>query len=676
MLQGSGWDAKTVVFIEADNGEWMVTPANQMAVNSRSLRFVLPGGLRAGLRKCRIENKNGSLSVTLNRPQPWWLQGDAGASASCGGWLRLFGRCLSVKDSMPRVVLGFNDQFTALDLAESSEWNLTARLPAQTPVGRHEVWVHNGSGIVGDGSPDRASPAWSLAGSIEIAPSKDFWANQQVLITDHGAVPDDGKDDSEALKKGLARLASRSGGVLLIPRGRFHLAGSLRIPPGILLRGAGMDLTHLVWKDVDPAPPALLTNDTGQFGLEDLSIYASNYERGLYVPPPKPTVDGKNKRPANVVVRRVRARFTPLSVAGLTAAQKQVREAKVMASAVAEIHADNIKFINCDFSWYAGIGFSLQGSNILCRGNVAHAVQGGWCPVGGGRGSITEHNDFIGVTTGVVRAANAWFAHNQVRLQFAGFREGFTNDGTYGGVGFLQNVKVEGAKVTFSADQGRSEPAHIPAAIRVIDGKGAGQYRNIVNFKSDSIEMERPFDVEPDETSVFWASNALERQILYDNEFADTGIAVQLYGSGLDCVVAQNRSARSGGFRAWGNHMCWYTQLIGNEIVEGYGTAGPETRPGESSFAIDGPFVKGYKGTTARGFAIRRNVVQNNGTILIRGSIHDAIVENNLIRHSRQGIVGELVSRQDGIVLRGNRFAEVNEPLSPKEAQQTYSSIK
>ena len=34
------------------------------------------------------------------------------------------------------------------------------------------------------------------------------------------------------------------------------------------------------------------------------------------------------------------------------------------------------------------------------------------------------------------------------------------------------------------------------------------------------------------------------------------------------------RSARSGGFRAWGNETAWYVQMLGNHITEGYGTEG------------------------------------------------------------------------------------------------------
>ena len=44
-----------------------------------------------------------SAPVWLNAPDPWWQQGDWGKEASPGGWLRIFGKCLSFDDEPPCV---------------------------------------------------------------------------------------------------------------------------------------------------------------------------------------------------------------------------------------------------------------------------------------------------------------------------------------------------------------------------------------------------------------------------------------------------------------------------------------------------------------------------------------------------------------------------------------------
>ena len=255
---------------------------------------------------------------------------------------------------------------------------------------------------------------------------------------------------------------------------------------------------------------------------------------------------------------------------------------------------------------------------------------------------------------------------------YHGFREGFTTDGAFGGPGLLKDAKVAGREITHAGASPRTDPAHIPAAVRVIDGSGAGQWRRVEKFEADKLILDRPFDVAVDATSQFYAANAMTRHILFDNQWSDTGIAAQFYGGALDCVMAGNKSARSGGFRAWGNETAWYVQMLGNEITEGYGTIGPEANAGSSALHVIGPYLTRngirFTGTTVRGIVIRRNVLYNNATITLRGAIHDALLENNQIKHSNKGIVGDLWQRQNGVLLRGNTFDDVTTEYEPKDA--------
>jgi hypothetical protein len=65
---------------------------------------------------------------------------------------------------------------------------------------------------------------------------------------------------------------------------------------------------------------------------------------------------------------------------------------------------------------------------------------------------------------------------------------------------------------------------------------------------------------------------------------------------------------------------------------------------------------------------MRRNVLHNHSTITVRGSVHDVLVENNAIRHSAKGIVGDQWQRQSGVLLRGHTFEDVTTPFEPVDA--------
>ena len=656
MLQGAGFDKESRIVLQR-LGANDTTPVRVLDANSRSLRFVLPNDWPPGAVKCRIETNSGVVEHTLNAPQPWWFQADEGRAASPGGWARVCGRCLHMADTA-KLELRREGKSWPLAVKDASTWSLLGEMPKDVPAGGYDLWAHNGAG---------GEAGWVRVDAIKVEAVDKSWMERVIDVAALGATADDDADDSEALQKALDEVAAKGGGVVRFPRGRFRLAGGFTLPSNVLLRGAGMELTHLVWADTDTPPEAFFTSTTGGLGIEDLSLYASNYQMGMSVKAPKGAT-----MPQNVRIQRVRVRFTALSVKGLKPDAVQARLEALRKAAVWELVADNVQIVDCDLAWTKNIGFSVQGHDILCRGNRAHADEAGWCPVGGGRRAIIERNTFNGVSTGITRGAEMFFAHNTIAHMYHGFREGFTTDGAFGGPGLLKDAQVSGGEIRHAVATTRTEPAHIPAVVRVIDGAGAGQWRRVEKFEKNRLVMDRPFDVPVDSTSQFYAANAMMRHILFANDWSDTGIAAQFYGGALDCVMAGNRSARSGGFRVWGNETAWYVQLLGNQITEGYGTAGPETHAGMSALHVVGPYLTRngirFTGTTARGIVLRGNQLDNNASITLRGAVYDVLVERNTLQHAAQGIVGDLWQRQNGVLLRGNTFADVTCPFVPVEA--------
>lgn len=64
-----------------------------------------------------------------------------------------------------------------------------------------------------------------------------------INVTSYGAVPDDGLDDTSAIRNAL--LAAQTGDTVLVPAGQWHVSGSLQPKSGTTLAGAGRDLTSL-----------------------------------------------------------------------------------------------------------------------------------------------------------------------------------------------------------------------------------------------------------------------------------------------------------------------------------------------------------------------------------------------------------------------------------------------
>ncbi len=63
-------------------------------------------------------------------------------------------------------------------------------------------------------------------------------AGGEPSVVDYGAVADGVTDDTNAIQKALDAVAADKGGVLVLPKGKYLIAGSLNIPRGVTLKGA------------------------------------------------------------------------------------------------------------------------------------------------------------------------------------------------------------------------------------------------------------------------------------------------------------------------------------------------------------------------------------------------------------------------------------------------------
>ena len=70
-------------------------------------------------------------------------------------------------------------------------------------------------------------------------------------------------------------------------------------------------------------------------------------------------------------------------------------------------------------------------------------------------------------------------------------------------------------------------------------------YEEDVDGKDRVLTLDKPWDVEPDASSVISVHRSHDHQILVNNEYSDGGIALQMYGGAIDCVIASNTATRA-----------------------------------------------------------------------------------------------------------------------------------
>ncbi len=166
LLQGSDFGAAPVVEVSRlpdgnaaepaadDPRAWR--RAEVFQAGDSSLKLMLPADWKMGAYACRVTaGEATSAPVAINVPDPWWIQGDRGDSATPGGWLRVFGKSLHFTGPSLARLQPEQGAAVVLQTAAADCFALRFALPTELAQGTYTVSVHNDFG----GASAGAGPA-------------------------------------------------------------------------------------------------------------------------------------------------------------------------------------------------------------------------------------------------------------------------------------------------------------------------------------------------------------------------------------------------------------------------------------------------------------------------------------------------------------------------------------
>ena len=648
--------------------------------SSHAVKFTLPATLKPGLFGCRLTGEDGATSVLLNAPVVWWTQGDLGVSASPGGQLRIFGKNLTWPDGpKPTVILQGPGTFALTP--DGSANALKIGLSADVPPGRYTLRAHSGYG---------GNLGWSAPVEVTIEPAP-IWPSRVFDVHDSGAAGDGVSDDTAAIQAALDSAGKAGGGVVFFPRGRYQVTAALTIPRFTVLRGERQELVNLFWPDL-PEPPESLLQGTNSFGFEDLTLYCSNYKTFL-------TADTTGPDAGDVFLRRVRIRanvfrghMKPEQV------DQRWREGMKVGFGggywLLKLGGKNVRITDCDL-YSASCIYSLKAPRgAVIEGNVLGAGRWGGSGIFGGDGVVIAGNQFIGADLmswgaagglGYGNLSHVYLAGNSFAMEHGGDRESITSDAS-GGLYYGPIASCHDTTLTLPQPLKTPDPRWAGAGVFILNGAGRGQWRRAMAYDGDEIEVDRPWDIEPDSTSRITVVWLLRQWLLLDNRFSDVGISIQLYGSALEHICAGNSTARSAGFHNFGMNYhgiqpSWYIQWLDNEITEGNAyNAGHDNYllSGEAHLGVFAlPKSPAINDPLTYGCVVRHNHLLNNAHIAVGGTdpynpsytnpvVQEVVVEQNDIHDSQIGVF--LRRASSGVFLRENHCTRVIEPVRDEAA--------
>ena len=679
-----------------------------------SLFFVLPADETSGAFQVRLKDAGEAVVRDLNLPEVWWTQGEGGkATAYPGGWLRVFGRSLEWAGKQPRFALRSNGK-TVLSgtlTALGDGYSLSIALPNDLALGNYTLWIHNGSG---------GTSAWRSAGELTVQEAP-VWPGQVFNVTQYGAVANDGSDALKGIQAALDAAGKAGGGVVMIPAGRYRLSGGLVVPQHVTLRGESEALTALQWDDYGVGtpkaglpdsvkqgePPIALIHGEGSFKVEDLSLYAWSHYHGIWAQ--------HWKGLGNVHLKNVRMRLDErlVNLGRFLAAkegwyssdckEKADRLARRQGFWVAGFFGGgpNLSVENCDFE-NNGHGIMIDnGHGVVIRNNRANTVF-----LKGTDSLILEENKVHSFWPGThdssqdplrrwkmaERRPNAstqylYMARNHASTPECDREATSIDSHAPFGVYLGAVVKVEGRVLTLTpksaSDQVPPAVAPVGYGVYILDGKGAGQFRRVTGGGGIQVEMDRPFEVQPDASSVISIAKYHGELLYVDNDFTDTG-DIQIWGGAVNTVFKGTTLTRTGGFNQAGGFIfggvipIWNLEQLDTHVLEGNSPGGPpvfQLRPTDLSMnTYRHPDF--YQGPCVMGAILRRAVAENFTRISITGGVRGALVEHCTLKKNDTGIALEsrasfykdpTIQKErrspDTLLLRGNRFEEVQNPV-------------
>jgi len=628
MLSGANFDASAIVelarlpdddpsspttFQPNDSAlSWM--RLKPLQVTAHTLSVVLPGGSQA-VYACRVRvGNNVGPARLVNAPEPWFVQGDLGETASPKGWVGVFGTCIDLSGShastdkngtegaatqktpsaakrngpVPKIALCVGGRAVKTFDARTTDgthygqfFDLDGRM-----TGVFEVYVHNGYGgrMAWIRYEGMTSNGRALAG-IAIAPPP-VWPDRAVNVTE-----EKGGSDDERFASAVKRCSG--GGVLLVPAGTYTLTRTLELPDRTVLKGAGRDTTLLRWtKEPSGGDKKGALVKGRNFSVEDLTLEnaAGDACRGIQ------THNGAEPRRIHNV--RIKAR-------NAAAHFKDAAEGLFMGG------TRNLAVTHCDID--ARIGITLHGweggpnqfvrfehntirwrsdsfrpifsnSQLIFRAN--RTVMAGTFM---GNGYTVEMNPNPGDWFGTwgFNARDLYYAENESAREEQEPPHGCIGLTFDGGQGVYWGKVVSTNGTTMILASPTATPEGIRgscdrgALVSIVHGRGTGQWRHLLSPATrqgdkpgTTITIDRPWDIVPDGSSWIAISDFQGRTLYVGNAFGNHPL-IQTYFGTHDIVYAENRIGVPGkavtvpvwvGDRRGGMANGWHYQVLDNLI--------------------------------------------------------------------------------------------------------------
>jgi dienelactone hydrolase len=665
--------------------------------------------------------KNGSLlsrPVYLNRARAVTIEYD---QVMPGQSFRIFGRNLQFPGSQPRVSLveeKGNKSYPAT-VVQADAYVVRVQAPAAIKAGgRYKIVVSNGNGgSLSESIADEVITGVASAPDpfgLQVAWGTEFtFANNIYNVkTDPRlslkAKGDSITDDRAAIQAAIDLAAANGGGVVYFPEGKYRLdipAGSgLLMKSKVVLKGEGYEKSFIQYGFGTPPP---YPDPIGKDGWPNATT-----EGVAVLWPLNTTLTGlyglclQNVNTSGIWRHSLKTMVPPVKMPGAGGSKFFAANCRfdfAVAWGLSWGYVDRFAITDCIFDSKAQVTWPwlwhCNGStNFIVRNNRVHYAAGRF-GFNDSYNGIIENNHITRLgdlqnPKGETGGFNIDYAQDIVvmanHLDVVGKDIENRNQGetilSQGGNPDQQATGIVTSATATSVTDAQQKWGLIKTpslgsadAIAIIDGKGTGQWRRLVSNTANTVKIDRPWDVIPDQTSHYsimrWSA---EDWLVKGNVLEDNNRGIWFYCGATDLAIVGNKLKNSEGIYLRSDqrltmgryNLIWNALVENNQVINKRGL-----RPA----FICNVLALGTKpdtlfGTGSIGVEIRRNYVEahlpNVGTFVRgEGYFNEVLLKNPT--YSTTALQGENTVGVMGTIFENNKVAnaDIGYRLSKRSSQ-------
>ena len=624
-----------------------------------SVKFYIPEEFEPGIYAVRLNFGDAHEIITtyINSPYVDYTVGNDGAIASPGEVMRVIGKNIapgaddnaSLTAKLKALIVG-NGYSAYADIAGvQSDYSISVTIPNDIPCNsdgtatEYELWIYNGYGD---------NTCWSVPTKIQIAkPVRETWNQTVYNFTEYSGSNITDIDSAPVLINLMETVSKNGGGIIYFDEGLYRFGCSIIIPENVQLIGKSLEDVQFMFSSyrmlVNDLPNALIYTSSN-VAINNISIWAERAGGcfGIY------GTDVKN-----IYIENVRVQIQPYGGSASDAPQMQtpllnsgelqllIKAEKANPMLYTNGKAENVHITDCSFITYGshrGLVADV-GNNYWQVNNVK--AQGYWTEVVADN-TLWENSSWGPNMCLGVFGHGMYFGNNYLHDQTQNNLELFVGDLTPYWRGYVKLAGNDsyGLKTVYQLKSGSVNTKFIGCQIYITDGNGEGQTRIIqaVDSVNNTITLNRPFSVLPDENTILLIRRPRENMYYIENTYYN-GTAGGFFGGLADCIYDGNLHDRSSGFyfSDQGSEVIWYLSVINDEFTyDGFTYHDSFSSVFGEDLSKTGFFIQTGNGNGGRGI-LYRNAISDGHCIQLQhnAGVKDVILDNVNIVDSEKGIV-------------------------------------